>query len=131
MIKGAEKCEVLDPEELPSMIKGTEKGEVLDIEELSSMIKETELGEKCLLSGNNEDVEQSIDSISIDSISTFEGDDLILEQLEAEVFEDIRASIVRSSKVLNVMFSSSKKASPKAVDEATSGNSYLFLVVIF
>nr|GMC90514.1 chitinase-like protein PB1E7.04C [Ipomoea batatas] len=120
MIKGAEKCEVLDPEELPSMIKGTEKGEVLNIEELSSMIKETELGEKCLLSGNNEDVEQSIDSISIDSISTFEGDDLILEQLEAEVFEDIRASIVRSSKVLNVMFSSSKKASPKAVDKATS-----------
>nr|GLL24862.1 probable serine/threonine-protein kinase dyrk2 [Ipomoea trifida] len=115
MIKGAEKCEVLDPEELPSMIKGTEKGEVLDIEELSSMFKETELGEKCLLSGNNEDVEQSIDSIS-----TFEGDDLILEQLEAEVFEDIRASIVRSSKVLNVMFSSSKKTSPKAVDEATS-----------
>nr|GMC86373.1 chitinase-like protein PB1E7.04C [Ipomoea batatas] len=120
MIKGAEKCEVLEPEELSSMIKGTEKGEVLDIEELSSMIKETEQGEKHLLSGNNEDVEQSIDSISIDSISTFEGDDLILEQLEAEVFEDIRASIVRSSKVLNVMFSSSKKASPKAVDEATS-----------
>ncbi|XP_031128971.1 probable serine/threonine-protein kinase dyrk2 [Ipomoea triloba] len=120
MIKEAEKCEVLDPEELSSMIKGTEKGEVLDFEELSSMIKETEQGEKHLLSGNNEDVEQSIDSISIDSISTFEGDDLILEQLEAEVFEDIRASIVRSSKVLNVMFSSSKKASPKAVDEATS-----------
>nr|GMC79681.1 chitinase-like protein PB1E7.04C [Ipomoea batatas] len=111
---------VLDPEELSSMIKGAEKCEVLEPEELSSMIKETELGEKCLLSGNNEDVEQSIDSISIDSISTFEGDDLILEQLEAEVFDDIRASIVRSSKVLNVMFSSSKKASPKAVDEATS-----------
>ncbi|XP_019156081.1 PREDICTED: probable serine/threonine-protein kinase dyrk2 [Ipomoea nil] len=115
MIKGTEKCEVLDPEELSSMITGTEKGEVLDLDEFSSMIKETEQGEKHLLSGNNEDVEQSIDSIS-----TFESDDLILEQLEAEVFEDIRASIVRSSKVLNVMISSCKSASPKAVDEATS-----------
>lgn len=126
MIKGTEKREVLDPEELPSMTEVTEKGEVLDPGELSSTIKGTEKDEKHILSGNNEDVEQSIDSIS-----TFGSDDLILEQLEDEFFEDIRASIVRSSEGLNAMISSSKKASPKAVDEATSGNSYLFLVVIF
>lgn len=64
---------VLDPEELSCMIKGMQK-----------------------LPGIQEDMQRSTDSIS-----TLGSEDLTLENFEAELFEDIRASIQKSSKAYN------------------------------
>lgn len=77
---------------------------VLDPEELSSMIKGNVKSESQTLPGIQEDVRTSNDSIS-----TLESDNL--ENLEAELFGDIRASIQKSSKALN-MTSVNGKAAP-------------------
>lgn len=77
----------------------------LEPDELSSMIKGAEKRGKHLLPGIEEDMQKSIDSIS-----TLESESLTLESLEADFFEDIRASIQKSSKASN--WTSSSKAAP-------------------
>ncbi|XP_052175223.1 uncharacterized protein LOC127790032 isoform X2 [Diospyros lotus] len=92
---------------------------VLDPDELSNMIKVDGKGERHLLSGIAEDI-----SRSTDSFSTLESDSLTLENAEADLFEDIRASIQKSSKASN-MTSSSKAAnhsSPFFKEGAASEN---------
>ncbi|CAN4121595.1 unnamed protein product [Withania somnifera] len=83
---------------------------VLDADELSCMIKG---GDKQTLPMIEEDVRQSVDSIS-----TLESDNLTLDRIEAELFEDIRASIQKvtiptsgdvSAKIDNGANSSAKK----------------------
>jgi hypothetical protein len=69
---------------------------VLDSDELSSIIEGVEKGENHTLPGIQEEVQRSADSIS-----TLESDCLTLESLEADLFEDVRASIQKSSKVSN------------------------------
>ncbi|XP_076889396.1 uncharacterized protein LOC143540137 [Bidens hawaiensis] len=70
---------------------------VLDADELSTMIEVGEKSVKHQLPGIEEEVYKSMDSIS-----TFESDNLSLDCLEAELFEDIRASIQKSNKSTNV-----------------------------
>jgi hypothetical protein len=67
---------------------------VLEPDELSSIIEGVEKGEKHTLPGIQEEVHRSADSIS-----TLESDCLTLESLEGDLFEDVRASIQKSSKV--------------------------------
>ncbi|KAM7468158.1 hypothetical protein LguiB_015720 [Lonicera macranthoides] len=83
---------------------------VLDPEELTSMIEGTEKGKKHVLPGIEEDM-----SRSTDSLSTLESENLTLESLEAELFEDIRASIQKSSKASS-MANSSRKAASQETD---------------
>ncbi|KAI8013750.1 hypothetical protein LOK49_LG05G00619 [Camellia lanceoleosa] len=77
---------------------------VLDPDELSSMIEGVDKGRKHFLPGIDEEICRSTDSLS-----TLESD-LTLESLEADLFEDIRASIQKSSKASH-MASSSKAPS--------------------
>ncbi|XP_058210960.1 uncharacterized protein LOC131323272 isoform X1 [Rhododendron vialii] len=81
----------------------------LEPDELSSMIKGADKRGKHLLPGIEEDMQKSIDSIS-----TLESESLTLESLEADFFEDIRASIQKSSKASN--WTSSSKAAPGETD---------------
>ncbi|KAL7170051.1 hypothetical protein ACSBR2_034992 [Camellia fascicularis] len=74
---------------------------VLDHDELSSMIKGVGKGGKYFLPGIEEDIHRSTDSIS-----TLESESLTLESLEGDLFQDIRASIQKSSKASNVRSSS-------------------------
>lgn len=60
------------------------------------MIKGAEKIEMQKLPGIQEDMQRSTDSIS-----TLVSEDLMLENFEAELFEDIRASIQKSSKAYN------------------------------
>ncbi|KAK2977597.1 hypothetical protein RJ640_007233 [Escallonia rubra] len=78
---------------------------VLDPEELSSMIEGAENGINHHLPRIEEDACRSTDSIS-----TLASDNLTLQNLEAELFEDIRASIQKSSKGSTMATSSSKVA---------------------
>ncbi|KAF5750358.1 hypothetical protein HS088_TW03G00694 [Tripterygium wilfordii] len=78
----------------------------LEPEELSSMIRGTEKGEKQALPGIQEEMHRSTESLS-----TIESDSLTLENLEGDLFEDIRASIQKSSKVKNTTNLSSKGGS--------------------
>ncbi|KAK2647715.1 hypothetical protein Ddye_015204 [Dipteronia dyeriana] len=79
---------------------------VLEPEELSSMIRvgSSEKSEKHVLPGIEEDVHGSTDSLS-----TLESDTLTMKSLEADLFEDIRASIQKSSKMSNVKNSKSNQ----------------------
>ncbi|XP_023766632.1 uncharacterized protein LOC111915193 [Lactuca sativa] len=70
---------------------------VLDADELSTMIERGEKGMKNQLPGIEEEVYRSMESIS-----TLESDSLTLECLEAELFEDIRASIQKSNTKSNL-----------------------------
>ncbi|XP_019191457.1 PREDICTED: uncharacterized protein LOC109185922 isoform X3 [Ipomoea nil] len=90
---------------------------VLDAEELSSMVKGSEKIEKNVMPRIEEDVEKSTDTIS-----TLASDNVALEHLEAELFEDIRASIQRSNKVSNVMTSIRKDVSPVADNGGNSAS---------
>lgn len=65
---------------------------VLDAEELSTIINGAEKCEKQTLHQIVEDIRESTDSVS-----TLGGDSLTLENLEVGLFEDIRASIQRST----------------------------------
>ncbi|KAI4349196.1 hypothetical protein L6164_009819 [Bauhinia variegata] len=98
---------VLDPEELSSIIEGVEKDEkpaLPGIQEDAYKherhalpgIQEVYIDERHALPGIQEDVYKSCDSIS-----TLESDSLTLESIEADLFEDIRASIQKSSKKSN------------------------------
>ena len=77
---------------------------VLDPEELSCIIEGAEKEEKHVLAAIQEDVHNSCES----SFSTLESDNLTLDSLEADLFEDIRASIQKSSKKSNVANSNNK-----------------------
>ncbi|KAL8263249.1 hypothetical protein R6Q59_024598 [Mikania micrantha] len=81
---------------------------VLDADELSTMIEGCEKGVKHQLPGIEEEVYKSMDSIS-----TLESDNLSLDCLEAELFEDIRASIQKSNKTSNLNNSNIKVSSGK------------------
>ncbi|PON69233.1 hypothetical protein PanWU01x14_089560 [Parasponia andersonii] len=87
---------------------------VLDAEELSSMTGVVK-GEKQLLPGIEEEVHRSTDSIS-----TLESDTLTLESNETSLFEDVRASIQKSSKAAVTADESSKVGS--RVRETKTGN---------
>ncbi|MFS7990159.1 hypothetical protein Hanom_Chr11g01055471 [Helianthus anomalus] len=89
---------------------------VLDADELTTIIEGGDKRLKNCLPGIEEEVYRSMESIS-----TLESDNLSLDCLEAELFEDIRASIQNSNKLSNK--SSAKKDSqpkvtntPKKVD---------------
>ncbi|KAK4834667.1 hypothetical protein QYF36_026534 [Acer negundo] len=79
---------------------------VLEPEELSSMIRvgSSEKSEKHVLPGIEEDVHGSTDSLS-----TLESDTLTMKSLEVDLFEDIRASIQKSSKMSNAESSKSNQ----------------------
>ncbi|XP_030522147.1 serine-rich adhesin for platelets-like isoform X2 [Rhodamnia argentea] len=66
----------------------------LEPEEITSLIEGVEKKEKHVLPCIQEEIHRSSDSMS-----TLEGDCLSLASLEADLFEDIRASIQKSSKV--------------------------------
>ncbi|KAJ9559069.1 hypothetical protein OSB04_013683 [Centaurea solstitialis] len=91
---------------------------VLDAEELSTMIEGGDKGVKHQLPGIEEEVYRSMESIS-----TLESDNLTLESLEAELFEDIRASIQKSSMASNLNNSSIKVSSGKKDSQAKGSNS--------
>ncbi|KAK9290986.1 hypothetical protein L1049_009168 [Liquidambar formosana] len=80
---------------------------VLDPDELSTMMEGVEKGGKHVLPGIQEDDVQR----SMDSITTLDSDSLILESLEADLFQDIRASIQISSKSSSIANSTSKVGS--------------------
>lgn len=70
---------------------------VLDPEELSTMIEGEKSG-KHMLPGIQEEIHRSTDSIS-----TLESDTLTLESIEANLFEDVRASIQKSNNASGVV----------------------------
>ncbi|PHT49247.1 hypothetical protein CQW23_13455 [Capsicum baccatum] len=88
---------------------------VLDADELSSIMKG---GDKQTLPMIEEDVRQSVDSIS-----TLESDNLTLEHFEAELFGDIRASIqkvtIPTSGDVSVKTDNGANSSAKKVDLAS------------
>lgn len=68
------------------------------------MIGSTEKSNKHVLPGIEEDIHRSTDSLS-----TLNSDTMTLKSLEGDLFEDIRASIQKSSKASNVANPNSKK----------------------
>ena len=82
---------------------------VLEPEELSSIIEGVEKVEKHKLPGIQEEIHRSADSIS--TLESLESESLTLESLEGDLFEDVRASIQKSSKVSNVVNARSKAGS--------------------
>lgn len=81
---------------IPSMIEGADKG-----------------GKKSLPGIQEDDIQRSIDSIS-----TLESDSLTLESLEADLFQDIWASIQRSSKASSAANISNKIGSAEKAVQA-------------
>lgn len=79
---------------------------VLDADELSTMMEGGVKNAKHQLPGIEEEVYRSMDSIS-----TLESDNLSLECLEAELFEDNRASIQKSNRSSSNLYNSSIKVS--------------------
>ncbi|XWS55776.1 hypothetical protein CRYUN_Cryun09bG0029700 [Craigia yunnanensis] len=90
---------------------------VLDPEELSSMLGGNEKGEIHALPGIEEDVNKSCESLT-----TLDSETLTLESLEADLFEDIRASIQKSNKVSDTANSSGKREL-KTMDSRTVSSS--------
>ncbi|KAK1426080.1 hypothetical protein QVD17_14748 [Tagetes erecta] len=87
---------------------------VLDADELSTMIEGGDKGVKHCLPGIEEEVYRSMESIS-----TLESDSsLSLDCLEAELFQDIRASIQNSNRSFNLDSSSIKLSSGKTDSQA-------------
>ncbi|XWS43632.1 hypothetical protein CRYUN_Cryun16bG0120500 [Craigia yunnanensis] len=89
----------------------------LDPEELSSVLRGNGNVEIHALPGIQEDVNKSSDSLT-----TLNSETLTLESLEADLFEDIRASIQKSNKVPNTANSSGKKEL-KTTDSRTVSSS--------
>ncbi|PPR91518.1 hypothetical protein GOBAR_AA29154 [Gossypium barbadense] len=85
----------------------------LEPEELSSMLGGNEKGQIQALPGIQEDVNKSYDSLT-----TLDSETLTLESLEADLFEDVRASIQKSNKV-SVTANSSGKKEFKTTDTKT------------
>ncbi|PRQ43467.1 hypothetical protein RchiOBHm_Chr3g0468801 [Rosa chinensis] len=86
---------------------------VLDADELSSMI-EGDKSETRMLPGIQEEIYRSTDTSS-----TLESDTLTLESVEASLFEDVRASIQRSSNASKVVDESIKVGSGVTEDRST------------
>ncbi|KAL4272268.1 hypothetical protein GQ457_13G012850 [Hibiscus cannabinus] len=76
----------------------------LEPEELSNMLGGNEKGQIQTLPGIQEDVNKSYDSLT-----TLDSETLTLESLEADLFEDVRASIQKSNKVSVTANSTGKK----------------------
>lgn len=93
---------------------------VLDAEELSSMTG-VEKSEKQMLPRIQEEVHRSTDSIS-----TLGSDTLTLESIEPNLFEDIRASIQKSSKA-TIMSDESSKVSSRVTDTKIGNGEYTLL----
>ncbi|TYJ50810.1 hypothetical protein E1A91_A01G234500v1 [Gossypium mustelinum] len=89
----------------------------LEPEELSSMLGGNEKGQIQALPGIQEDVNKSYDSLT-----TLDSETLTLESLEADLFEDVRASIQKSNKV-SVTANSSGKKEFKTTDTKTVSSS--------
>ncbi|KAF8042426.1 hypothetical protein BT93_A0915 [Corymbia citriodora subsp. variegata] len=97
---------------------------VLEPEEITSLIEGVEKKGKNVLPCIQEEIHRSSDSMS-----TLEGDSLSLASLEADLFEDIRASIQKSSKASNKESSVSKagallsdKMTPQSSTKADVGS---------
>ncbi|MBA0848598.1 hypothetical protein Goshw_004391 [Gossypium schwendimanii] len=75
----------------------------LEPEELSSMLGGNEKGQLQALPGIQEEVNKSYDSLT-----TLDSETLTLESLEADLFEDVRASIQKSNKVSVTAYSWNK-----------------------
>ncbi|XP_065617143.1 factor-induced gene 2 protein isoform X2 [Quercus suber] len=73
---------------------------VLEPEELSSIMEGVESVEKHKLPGIQEEIHRSAESIS--TLESLESESLTLASLEADLFEDVRASIQKSSAASNV-----------------------------
>ncbi|XP_050381787.1 flocculation protein FLO11-like isoform X2 [Argentina anserina] len=89
---------------------------VLDAEELSSMI-DGDKSETRMLPGIQEEVYRSTDTIS-----TVESDTLTLESVEANLFEDVRASIQRSSNASKLVDESTKVGSGVPEDSSATAS---------
>ncbi|KAH1123296.1 hypothetical protein J1N35_006456 [Gossypium stocksii] len=89
----------------------------LEPEELSSMLGGNEKGQIQALPGIQEDVNKSYDSLT-----TLDSETLTLESLEADLFEDVRASIQKSNNV-SVTVNSSGKKELKTTDTKTMSSS--------
>ncbi|KAK8371418.1 hypothetical protein V6Z12_A01G243700 [Gossypium hirsutum] len=89
----------------------------LEPEELSSMLGGNEKGQIQALPGIQEGVNKSYDSLT-----TLDSETLTLESLEADLFEDVRASIQKSNKV-SVTANSSGKKEFKTTDTKTVSSS--------
>lgn len=89
---------------------------VLDPEELSSIIEGNKKGVRHRLSGIQEDTHKSVESVT-----TLGSDNLTIESLEADLFEDIRASIQKSS---NSLINSNCKKEPGVTESATTSCKY-------
>ncbi|KAK1361881.1 hypothetical protein POM88_046355 [Heracleum sosnowskyi] len=85
----------------------------LDAEDISTIIDGAEKGKLHLLPGIDEDI-----SRSTESISTLLSENLTLKSLEADLFEDIRASIQKSSKAYGTS-NAKHKAAAKEIDKAS------------
>lgn len=96
---------------------------VLDSEELSSMI-EGDKSEKRMLPGIQEEICRSTDTIS-----TLESDTLTLESIEANLFEDVRASIQKLSKASSVVDKSTKVGSGVTENGITCGKRTLITCI--
>ncbi|XP_074368920.1 uncharacterized protein LOC141708956 isoform X2 [Apium graveolens] len=83
----------------------------LDAEDISTMIDGAEKGKKHILPGIDEDIGRSTESIS-----TLLSENLTLKSLEADLFEDIRASIQKSSMASGIS-NSNRKAAAKDTDK--------------
>ncbi|MFS7908693.1 hypothetical protein Hanom_Chr01g00086141 [Helianthus anomalus] len=98
---------------------------VLDADELSTMIEGGEKAVKYQLPGIEEEVYKSMDSIS-----SFESDNLSLDCLEAELFDDIRASIQKSNRSSNFNNSSLKVSSGKKdLQPKVNSGEYTFYII--
>lgn len=82
-------------------------------------------GQKQMLPGIEEEVHRSTDSIS-----TLESDTLTLESVEANLFEDIRASIQKSSKAINMSDECSRVGSGVRETKVGSGEFVSYFMMI-
>ncbi|KAK1380247.1 hypothetical protein POM88_026991 [Heracleum sosnowskyi] len=85
----------------------------LDAEDISTIIDGAEKGKLHFLPGIDEDI-----SRSTESISTLLSENLTLKSLEADLFEDIRASIQKSSKASGTS-NAKHKVAAKETDKAS------------
>lgn len=83
----------------------------LDAEDISTMIDGAEKAKQHLLPGIDEDI-----SGSTESISTLLSENLTLKSLEADLFQDIRASIKKSTMASGIS-NSNRKAAAKETDK--------------